>query len=397
MRDLLTQCSLRHPSISLNALQVSTNNLKAKLLGAARTSSLPEIFALNSAWAAEPHILEHLADLSPLLKSAGIDPSKLYRPWDLERCKQGSSMHCLPAYSASGTSMLFINNELLGRHGIQHSARIQNWKDFTEISRDYVSRMNPGRDLDFIALDPFMGPGMVIHSSLCFGIGSPTISEDGRQSQLATPSALSVARALDDYVERVYGTYGGYRALLDWRFRYAGLHRQPAFSSLPYDRQCFAIAAAGSLARYRRVIPIRQLLVQPVPGLQRLHGGIASHSWAYALSHDAAARADAWSILRFLTIEEEGLGRFCRTYGRPSPLQVGGDDAEYYQDWGQAWDGVKEAAALDVPYPASSEDEFLRYHIYMVPMRRLRGESIDLIFSDMDAQYQAYLDQGNAS
>jgi len=48
--------------------------------------------------------------------------------------------------------------------------------------------------------------------------------------------------------------------------------------------------------------------------------------------------------------------------------------------------------ALDIPYPAAAEDEFLRYHVYTIPMRRLQGESIEDIFRDLHVKYQAYLD-----
>jgi ABC-type glycerol-3-phosphate transport system substrate-binding protein len=392
VREVLSTYSRNHPELLLQPQSVSTNNLKAKLLGAARSGSLPEIFALNSSWIKDLHPNENLVDLLPLLKAEGLDPKALLRPWDHERCMQGGSMFCLPATSASGTSMLFTNLEKLQAIGLQEATRFQNWAEFTEASRELVRRCNPDGLLKTIALDPYMGPGMVIHSSLAAGIGAPTISRDGRNALLKTEGSLRVAHALDDYVTRVYGFYGGYRALLEWRFRYAGLHRQPAFSSLPYDSQIFAIAAAGSLARYRRFLPMRNLVVQPVPGLDRLHGGMASHNWSYSMSkHAAQHHPGAWKLLRHLTIEEEGVGRFCRLYGRPSPL-IEASDSAYYQEWGKVWEGVKEAVSLDIPYPASSEDEFLRYHLFLVPMRRLRGEHVEEIYSDLDAQYQVYLD-----
>lgn len=391
VREIMQGFSVRHPEVLLQAQSVSTNNLKAKLLGAAKTHSLPEVFAINSAWVKDLGLGENLVDLMPLLRDEGLDPKRLLRAWDYERCTLGQSMFCLPAASANGMSMLFTNGELLSRIGVTHPPRISSWEEFTELSRDYVRRLNADGDLQTIALDPFMGPGMVIHSSLSNGIGAPTISRDGKKAQMNTPGALRVARALDDYVTRVYGYFGGFRALLQWRFRFAGMHRQPAFSSLPYDRQVFAIAAAGSLARYRRFLPLRSLSVQPVPGLDRLHGGMASHSWSYAMSRQALSKRGAWKLMRYLTMEEDGVGRFCRLYGRPSPLSDASDSA-YYQDWGKAWEGVKESVALDIAYPSSAEDEFLRYHLYLVPMRRLRGERIEEIFADMDVQYQAYLD-----
>lgn len=397
MKDMLQRFSLHHPDIPLQASNVSTNNLKAKLIGAAQSGSLPEVFALNSAWVKDGQLHEHIADLRPLLASHSVALESVLRPWDRERCQIGPSVFCLPALSANGTSMLFTNGELLSRAGINELPRIKNWTEFTELSIRYVRRLNKDGDLNYIALDPFSGPGMVIHSSLANGIGSPSISADGRLSCMNSTGSLRVAHALDEYVEKVYGTFGGYRALLKWRFRYAGLHRQPAFSSLPYDRQIFAIAAAGSLARYRRFMSMRQLAVQPVPGLDRLHGGMASHSWAYAMSREAMKNPDAWTLLHYLTLDPVGVGQFCLNYGRPSSLSKQPSEEAYRRAWGDLWSGVEEAIALDTPYPASSEDEFLRYQLYLVPMRRLRGESMSVIFADLDLQYQAYLDSNIAS
>ena len=389
--QVLDRFAAVRPEIKVSSAQVSTNNLKAKLLAAAQSNSLPDVFLLNSAWVEDFGAGKQLIDLLPLAKADGLQPSSLLRALDYSRCCQGASMYCLPATSAHGALMLFTNHGLLPRKVNEPEQRFANWEEFTKASAEFVQELNAGRDLRIVALDPFMGPGMVIHSALAAGIGSPTTSADGRKSLLNTSGSLRAAHALDDFVQRVYGSFGGYRALLSWRFRFAGLHRVPIFSSLPYGRQVFALAAAGSLSSYLRLTPPPEVAVQPVPGLDHLHGGMASHGWAYAISAASSKKEAAWKLARFLTLEEDGVGRFCQAFCRPSPL-AREDDAGYYQRVGRVWDSVKEVIKLDIPYPASPEDEYLRVLLYTVPMRRLRGESIEAIFADFHAQYQAYLD-----
>jgi len=380
------------PNQAVEAGSIASNNLRAKLLGATRQHTLPDLFLINSAWLNDLGGEENLLDLAPLAAADGLAPGQLLVPHDYRRCLSGAKLLCLPATSARGTSMLFTNRVLLDRFGLGAAPRFANWAEFTAASREWVARANAADRLEYISLDPFMGPGLVIHTSLSLGAGTPTISADGRRSQLDSPGALRVAHALDDYVETVYGPFGGYRALLQFRFRFAGQHRQPAFYALPFARSFANISAAGSIVAFQQLgIPSARLAVQPVPGLDRLHGGLLSHSWAYALNRHSPRRAAAWRALRFLTLDPEGGGRFCLDYRRPSQLRSIGDDA-YYPLVGDVWRGVKEAMDLDIPYAAQADDEFLRYHLFTVPMRRLQGESIEQIFRDLGLKHQAHLD-----
>ncbi len=383
------------PTIPIEAGTVSTAELKEKLLGAVQERSLPDIFLLNSAWLRELGGGANLADLGELARADGLDPAALLVEHDHRRCLSGETLLCLPATSARATSLLFTNKRLLTRFGLAVPGRFANWAEFTAAACEWVAKANPNGTLEYIALDPFMGPGMVIHTSLALGIGAPTVSADGRRSQLASEGALRVARELDRFVEVVYGRLGGYRALLQFRFRFTGQHRQPAFYALPFGRSFANISAAGTLGVYQQLgVSPAELMLQPVPGLDRLHGGILSHGWSYAISRHSARRAEAWRVLRYLTLEPEGAGRFCLDYRRPAHLRAIGD-ADYYKVAGDAWNGVREAMALDIPYPAASEDEFLRFHLFTVPMRRLQGESIEAIFQDLHAKYQSYLDAGS--
>ncbi|MDX2121309.1 MAG: ABC transporter substrate-binding protein [Gemmatimonadota bacterium] len=390
--SLLQRLAEFHPKLRAEAGTVASNNLREKLIKAARQHTLPDLFLINSAWMQDLGGEDNLLDLAPLAAADGLDPANLLVPHDFARCHRHGRLLCLPAVSARGTSMLFVNRVLLDRIGLTETPRFANWAEFTDASRRWVAQANGSDNLEYIALDPFMGPGMVIHTSLALGINAPIITEDGRRSLLDSPGSLRAAHALDHYVRDVYGAFGGYRALLQFRFRFAGQHRQPSFYALPFTRSFANISAAGSIVAFQQLgVPASRLAVQPVPGLDRLHGGILSHSLAYALNRHSPRRAAAWQTLRFLTLDPEGGGRFCLDYRRPAHLRAI-NDGQYRQLIGEAWDGVKQAMELDIPYQASTDDEFLRYHIFTIPMRRLQGESIETIFRDLCLKHQARLD-----
>jgi len=390
--SLMERLAAARPELEVETGAISSSNIREKLISAAEQRTLPDIFLISSAWLQDLGGENNLQDLGPLAAADGLAPADLLVPHDYQRCLSAGKLLCLPAVSSRGTSMRFINRALLDRFGLVDAPRFSNWEEFTDVSCQWVAKANKPDNLEFISLDPFMGPGMVIHTSLALGIGSPMTSEDGRRSLLNSPGSLRVGRALDHYVEEVYGPFGGYRALLQFRFRFAGQHRKPAFYALPFTRSFANISAAGTIVAFQQLgVPPSRLAVQPVPGLDKLHGGILSHSWAYALNRHSPRQAAAWQVLRYLTLDPNGGGKFCLDYRRPSHLKSLGDDA-YFPLVGEIWNGVKEAMALDIPYPAAADSEWLRYHVFTIPMRRLRGESIEDIFNDLCLLHQAHLD-----
>lgn len=391
MEAVLSRYAARNGAVTIEDLPISSNYLRWKLESAATVDALPDVFLVNSSWLEYLGGAQNLADLGALAARAGIEPSKLLRHSDYGRCIHGGRLLCLPACSASGTAMLFTNQKLLADLGLPVSGRrFANWREFTEGSRELVARANPNGRLEWIALDPFMDPGIVIHSALAAGLGTPPVGADGRTAQLDSPASLRVGEALDRYVDEVYGSYGGYRALLRWRMRYWRQSRSSTFASVPYDRQFYAIASAGSLALYQKLMTPLQVGVQPVPGLERLHGGVLTHSWSYCLSRRSPWQAEAWALLRYLTLEEDGAGLFCRSFVRPSAL-LSTKDEDFRREVGAVWDDVLEAASLDISHPASIQDEFLRNPVYCIPMRRLKGESMEFILTDINGQLRDFI------
>lgn len=397
MNEMLLAYASRRSEVKVDDLAVSSNYLRWKLESAAAVDALPDVFLVNSSWLGYLGGAQTLADLGSFATKDGLEPSRLVRHSDYGRCIRDGKLLCLPACSAGGTAMLFTNLKLFSDLGFPSSTRrYANWREFTEASRELVSRANPSGRLEWIALDPFLCPGIVLHSALSAGLGLPPVGADGRTAQLDSPESLRVGEALDRYVEEVYGPFGGYRALLRWRMRHTEQSRSSAFASLPYNRQFFAVASAGSLALYRRFMNPLQLAVQPVPGLDRLHGGVLTHSWSYCLNRRTSHASAAWDLLRYLTLEDEGAGRFCRNFFRPSAL-VSSKDDDYRRELGALWDGVLEAASLDISHPAALQDEFLRNPVFCIPMRRLKGESMEFILSDINGQLRDFLNGSGAS
>jgi len=391
MGEVLQRFQSDNPDIPVEETVIPSPFLRVKLLTAAQERSLPDVFILNSAWMEQLGGDRHLKPLNASVQADGIDLGQRLRPHDLGRCHLRDQLLCLPGTSSSGTAMLFINEVLREQAGMASGFRYVNWAEFTKASRDLVRRLNPGNSLDYIALDPFFSPGLQIQSALAAGIGVMPVSLDGRHAQLTQEGALRVAEILDDYVDEVYGPYGGYRALLRWRTRFMVRNPVSNFIAIPFDRQVFSIAATGAIASYQRVMSPLRLSIQPVPGIERLHGGVGTPTWSYAMNPGSRHPREAWLLLRHLTLEEAGVGRFCRSFRRASPLRSY-DERMYREELGSLWDGAREAMSLDISYPRPMMDECLRDLYYSVPMRRLHGNSMRELMELMNHKLQAYLD-----
>jgi len=391
MSEIMQRFRTANPDIQVEETVIPSPYLRVKLLTAAQEGTLPDVFILNSAWMELLGGSRALQPLDASVMSDGIDLRQRLRPHDLSRCHLRDQLLCLPCTSSSGTSMLFINEVLREQAGMDNGLRYANWAEFTKASRDLVRRLNPGNTLDFIALDPFFSPGLQIQSVLAAGIGVMPVSMDGHRAQLVHEGALRVAEVLEAYVEEVYGPYGGHRALLRWRTRFMVRNPVSNFIAVPFDRQVFSVAAAGAISSYQRFMSPLRLHIQPVPGLERLHGGVATPTWSYAMRPETPRAREAWHLLRYLSLEEAGVGRFCRAFRRASPLQSF-DERIYREDFGSLWDGAREAMSLDVSYPRSMMDECLRDLYYSIPMRRMHGSSMREVMELMNHKLQAFLD-----
>jgi hypothetical protein len=391
MEEIMQRFRADNPGLQVEETVIPSPFLRVKLLTALQEGTLPDVFALNSAWMEQLGGERHLQPLAKLVQADNIDLRQRMRPHDLSRSHLRDQLLSLPCTSSSGTAMLFINEVLREQAGMPAGIRYVNWAELTKASRDLVRRLNPGNSLDYIALDPFFSPGLQIQSALAAGIGVMPVAMDGHLAQLTHEGSLRVARILDDYVEEVYGPYGGYRALLRWRTRFMVRNPVSNFIAVPFDRQVFSIAATGAISSYQRFMSPLRLSIQPLPGLERLHGGVATPTWSYAIRQGTPQLREAWYLLRYLSLEEQGVGRFCQSFRRASPLRAF-DERVYREELGTLWDGAREAMSLDVSYPRSMMDECLRDLYYSIPMRRMQGTAMREIMELMNHKLQAYID-----
>ena len=389
---LIERFQRAHPKIRVESSYVHADFLKNRWLAALKSGLLPDILVINSSWIRMHAAEQQLRDLIPLAKADELHLSGRLMARDYERCIHEQKLLALPLASASGGTMLYYNKSVLARAGLPTRIASKTWSEFTDLSRVAVGRLNDSSgELKVVAWDPFSYSGNQFIVAFALGAGTPLISRDGRSSLLNDPAVQRVFEVLDDHIQTVYRPWGGYRGILKWRHRAGVTTVASPLSPIVAGTQAFALSGAWLAGNLINANPRPDFDVAPVPGIDRVHGGIAAHGWAYAMRAQPNDVGAAWELHKYLTIDAEGNGRMAVEALRPSPIRSV-NDSDAYAGMGEVWESIRQSMAMDMAYPYSVDSDLLRTLLGEYPYRRLRGESVAAILDNYHQRLQAALD-----
>lgn len=381
-----------HPQVVVESSYVPAEFLRQRWLAGLHSGLLPDLCLINSSWLRAPTTESQVANLQALAKADDLRLQERLVSRDYERCLRGDRLLALPVSSASGGTMLFINRGVLSAAGMSTVPLLRNWDDFIALSRLLVDRLNhAGGPLQVLAWDPFSYLGQQFLVAFALGAGVPLISRDGSKSLMDQTAVVRILEAIDAYEETVYANYGGRIGILRWRERVGEI--DPAAINSPFrtGEQAFALTGSWLAGVMNNAKPRPDFDVMPIPGLERLHGGIAAHGWVYSMRSKPRDADASWALLKYLTVDAEGNGRMAVNSLRPSPIRSV-NDSDAYSSMGRIWDSMRQSMSLDMPYPYSVDSDLLRIFMKEYPFRRLRGESIEVILADFHNRLQANLD-----
>ncbi|MDC7240866.1 MAG: extracellular solute-binding protein, partial [Spirochaetales bacterium] len=308
-------------------------------------------------------------------------------------------LYSLPNVNAGAQGLFFYNKDLMRQAGLDPIKDApKNWAEFTEVSRILVDKLNTGKELDVIAWDPNQMAGQPSVIVFSYGAGYPTVSNDTKIALLDTPGVMKTAQAFDDYMENIYGSYGGYRGVMEWNSRVAGADTGAAqVQAFINGNQVFYVSGSWTIGQVKSGNPDMDFGILPVPGFEVQHGGTAKNGWSYAISKSSKHKDAAWDFLKFITLEAEGNGEFCIAQGRPSPIISVNKDSRFLTESGpEIWSNLVQSMNMDiVPEALDIHQDTLKPWLRDIPSRRIAGESIDSIMLDINDRYQDYLDDIN--
>ncbi len=388
-----------HPNVNFEVTFTPPNELMKKVIQAAGTGTLPDIVQIHSGWYTSLMPEETLTDLTPLAEKDGLDLNELLVEAEMKRSYWNNSLYSLPNVNAGAQGLFFYNKGLLKKAGLDPQKDApKNWEEFTEISRILVEKLNDGNQLDVIAWDPNQMAGQPAVIVFSYGAGYPTVSADSKTSLMDSDGVVQTAKAFDSYIEDIYGSYGGYRGIMEWNSRVAGADTGAAqVQAFINGNQVFYVSGSWTIGQVKSGNPDLDLGILPVPGFERQHGGTAKNGWSYAISNTSKNKEAAWEFLKYITIDPAGNGEFCIAQGRPSPIVSVNKDSRYIMDLGDAlWTNLVSSMNTDiVPEALDIHQDTLKPWLRDIPSRRIAGESMDAIMADIHTWYQDYLNDIN--
>jgi len=387
--QLIERFNVVHPEIAIEQSFTAPFDLGPKVFAAAGTNTLPDVFNLSSDWYLNVRPDKTMVNLDPYLKRDKLAIDKILVPAEVSRCYHNGSVYSLPNVTAGAQFILFYNRKLLQQAGLTEKDLPSNWKQYTAMSRKIVTALNQGTQLEIIPWNPIPDYWTVV--GFVIGNGAQVISKDSKTSMLDSPGAVEVVQAFDDYIEAVYGKYGGHKGLVEWfsRVRGADTGAQPIEPFIK-EKQVFYISGSWAVGQVRAGNPAIDLQAALVPGLKGPQGGEVFSGWTYGIGKNTKYPDAAWKFLRYITMDVEGNGEFCKAQMRPCPIASVNDDPAYEKELGALWTAIRKSMDLDMPTHNYFKTNLWSL-LFDIPNRRINGQSVGQIMENLDKEYQDFL------
>jgi len=389
LNDLLARFTAKHPNITIEQTFTPAGSLQEKLFNATGTGTLPDVFIVNSSWFINLFPEKTMLALDPFVRKGNLKLDQILFPLEIFRNKWNDKLHALSVTTSGAGKMLFYNKGLMRKAGLDPESPPTIWKELVHQSKTIVSELNSGGELDVVGWNPAKEMGVMV--CFCYGNDAPVISADSKTAQLDTPGVIEVAKAFESYITDVYGAFGGYEALAEWTSRTIGVDTSMMVSGFVQEKEAFYISGSWTINQVREGNPDLDYGIVPVPGLKRQHGDSGYGGWSYGISEDCPHPEEAWEFVKFITIDPEGNGEFCKAQLRPCPIMAINRDPIYKQEMGELWDMVLHVMELD---QASGNNFYTTLIGYLedIPNRRMAGESTEEVLEDLNDDYQEYID-----
>ncbi len=382
-----------HPDVEFEITFTPPNEMQKKIVQAAGTGTLPDIFTMNSGWYDLLQPQATLLNLDEYIQKDAVVLEDILVAAEAKRSYYEDSVYSLPNVNAGGGGLFFYNKGLVEKAGLDVADMPTNWEEFTAASKIMVEKLNTGDQLDIIAWDPNQMAGQPAVIMFSWGAGHPTISEDGRTSLFNSPGVVETVKIFDNYVEEVYGKFGGYKALLEWNSRVAGADTGAAqVQAFVKEAQVFYVSGSWTIGQVRAGNPDMEFGLVPVPGFNGQHGATAKDGWSYAINKKSKQKDAAWDFLKFITIDPAGNGEFCKAQGRPSPIAAVNEDSHYTEDMGAMWTNLVASMTKDIVLDVNIYGDTAKPWLRDFPARRIAGESVEDIMEEIHEMFQSFLD-----
>jgi ABC-type glycerol-3-phosphate transport system substrate-binding protein len=330
-----------YPSVKVESDVGSGASMREQLVTALASGAPPNAVMLKSdsiAYFAEQGAL---LPLDGLLNRDGItkdwfSPSELAtRTWD-------GQTYGLPQTTNGPQHLLFVNQGLLEKIGVDPARPIRTWQDLDAL-------VEPARQAGLLVLDPSrIAVGMTAHQVWTYANGGRYWDDDLKKIGWTDPTSLQAAEWLLRFVR---DQAGGFARLA------SGGDPRTTFSPEEWaaERYMCCVNGAGWFFQVQQQSPNIRYAAYDFPRNAEnpsSHGYTpTSGGWTLSIPRTSRDHEAAWEWLKLTSVSESACA-FAERQRRPSPL-TGCDERAGLATTHPFWPALRASLATSVPVPAS--------------------------------------------
>lgn len=322
-----------HGDVSIEILNMSCGQIFERYQVAFVADIAPDIIMIHSHFLPTAALNGFLTDLTGHIDRAGIVSNDFIFSDYMASTWEGSFYGMPVRTGADENTLLYYSTDAFGRAGLDTESPPKTWSELVDIGRKLVIR--DGDDLRRAAVQvaqsdfPFTG--------WLYSGGGKLISDDG--SRIETSSETSIDTFFD---------------FLNMADVISNQRLSPGVvPEAEFVNGYSAMLAGGGRAfeLIKRVDPDFQFRIAVKPQRDEGHNvaGVHVGTWHYAISSTTPSPVVAWDFLKWITTEEETIGRFLLNQGRPSALMEFNRNLDYLEinpDFLVIYEAMEKAAAL---------------------------------------------------
>lgn len=335
VQQLLDAFMEEHPNIKVEQLVAPTGGAQDRLTAYIMSGSAPELVMVSSGYSFPFMIQGGFYPLDEFVARDGVDLG-MFIPADIAGFQLFGETYALPVTSgAAWTNLLFFNRDMMAEAGLSDTGP-EDWDQWREVAL----RLTRFADDGTLVTAGTNVPSMMQAAAWT---GHIPWTDDWRTARVNTPEMQETVHFLLDLMENVYGTQSRYSSFLSSavsRFQNQDLGMWFINNSAlgfadTYDFR-WGVTLAPVNTNYDGAKPT----------------GFASGTWAYAIPVTTPPEKleAAWTLLKWLTTNEDAGGWFTRVQSRPSPV-IAFNGHPDYQVGNPYWDVVMQAVQYDITAP----------------------------------------------
>lgn len=315
LTEVLQAFKANHPGIEIEHMYMTTSDVRERYLLAAGTGAAPDIVMLH---ALDIHAFtDTLIPLEPLLARDGIDPSMWY-PTEYEAGVVDGIRYALPMRTGGDTNSLFFwNKEHFREVGLDGETPPDTWSELAA-AMPLLNRYGSDGNLTRTSIN-LRYSGDFGEFGWVYNGGGEIYDPTGREMRVTSSATVDAVATVADMVSRAFTSPDDFNIDLTVQDFAAGLHSMMVGGSFLYGQ-------------VRTLNPDLDLGMSLRPQREGVgNRGLYGWSFVYGIYNGTPNVEEAWKLMKFLTVEKDGVGEFMLRQGRPSPIREHNTDPRYFE------------------------------------------------------------------